>query len=145
MQHRQDSVKLCELFAGIGAQAQALRNIGCNVDATVCKIDEAAYRSYCKIHGDTPNLGDITKVEHLPECDILTWSFPCQAISQAGAKKGLEELEREGKRYRRRELVRCREGVYGSYGELTSCLIYVKQDAYTNNLNGCQYCIEKRC
>lgn len=77
MQCRQDSVKLCELFAGIGAQAQALRNIGCEVDATVCEIDEAAYRSYCAIHGDTPNLGDITKVEHLPDCDILTWSFPC--------------------------------------------------------------------
>lgn len=91
MQYKQDSIKLCELFAGIGAQAQALRNIGCNVDATVCEIDEAAYRSYCAIHGDTPNLGDITKVEHLPECDILTWSFPCQAISQAGAKKGLDE------------------------------------------------------
>ena len=91
MQCRQDSVKLCELFAGIGAQAQALRNIGCEVDATVCEIDEAAYRSYCAIHGDTPNLGDITKVEHLPDCDILTWSFPCQAISQAGAKKGLDE------------------------------------------------------
>ena len=62
-----------------------------------------------------------------------------------GEDKGLEELEREGKGYRRRKLVRGREGVYGSYGELTSCLIYVKQDAYTSNLNGCQYCIEECC
>ena len=84
-------VRLVELFAGIGAQVQAMRNLGLDVDATVCEIDEAAYRSYCAIHGDTPNLGDITKVEHLPECDVMTWSFPCQAISNAGAKRGMAE------------------------------------------------------
>lgn len=84
-------VRLVELFAGIGAQVQAMRNLGLDVDATVCEIDDAAYRSYCAIHGDTPNLGDITKVEHLPECDVMTWSFPCQAISNAGAKRGMAE------------------------------------------------------
>ena len=84
-------LRIVELFAGIGAQAMALEELGLEHESIVCEIDEAAYRSYCAIHGDTPNLGDITKVEHLPECDILTWSFPCQAISQAGAKKGLDE------------------------------------------------------
>ena len=62
-----------------------------------------------------------------------------------GEDKGLEELEREEQGYRRRELVRGREGVYGSYGRLISCLIYIKQETYTSNLNGCQYCIEKCC
>ena len=84
-------LRIVELFAGIGAQAMALEQLGIPFESTVCEIDRNAYASYCAIHGDTPNLGDITKVEHLPECDILTWSFPCQAISQAGAKKGLDE------------------------------------------------------
>ena len=61
------TLRVVELFAGIGAQAQALENLGLDFTSTVCEIDEKAYRSYCAIHGDTPNLGDITKVEHLPE------------------------------------------------------------------------------
>lgn len=35
------------------------------------------------------NLGDITKVENLPTCDILTFSFPCQSISIAGRQEGI--------------------------------------------------------
>ena len=37
------------------------------------------------------NLGDITKVdEHdVPDCDLITYSFPCTDISQAGRQEGL--------------------------------------------------------
>lgn len=35
------------------------------------------------------NMGDITKIEHLPEADMWTYSFPCQDISVAGAGKGI--------------------------------------------------------
>ena len=85
------TLRVVELFAGIGAQAQALKNLGLDFTSTVCEIDEKAYRSYCAIHGDTPNLGDITKVEHLPECDLLTYSSPCQDISVAGRQRGMEQ------------------------------------------------------
>lgn len=85
------TLRVVELFAGIGAQAQALKNLGLDFTSTVCEIDEKAYRSYCAIHGDTPNLGDITKVEHLPECDLLTYSAPCQDISVAGRQRGMEQ------------------------------------------------------
>lgn len=78
------TLRVVELFAGIGAQAQALEDLGIDFESTVCEIDEKAYKSYCAIHGDTPNLGDITKVEHLPECDLLTYSFPCQDLSIRG-------------------------------------------------------------
>lgn len=70
-------IRMVELFAGIGAQAMALEELGIPFTSTVCEIDKAAYRSYCAIHGDTPNLGDITRVEHLPDCDLLTYSYPC--------------------------------------------------------------------
>ena len=82
-------LRVVELFAGIGAQVQALKNLGLDFTSTVCEIDEKAYRSYCAIHGDTPNLGDITKVEHLPECDLLTYSPPCQDLSIAGCQRGM--------------------------------------------------------
>ena len=85
------TLRVVELFAGIGAQAQALENLGIDFTSTVCEIDEKAYRSYCAIHGDAPNLGDITKVEHLPKCDLLTYSFPCQDLSIAGNQRGMEQ------------------------------------------------------
>lgn len=70
-------MRVCELFSGIGAQHAALDAAGIEAEYVCSEIDEQAHRAYCAIHGDTPNLGDITKVERLPDCDILTWSFPC--------------------------------------------------------------------
>lgn len=84
-------IRLVELFAGIGAQASALERLGIPFTSTVCEIDEHAYNAYCAVHGPTPNLGDIRKVEHLPDCDLLTYSFPCQDLSIAGNKKGMAE------------------------------------------------------
>lgn len=90
-EHNGSKIRVVELFAGIGAQAQALENLGIDFTSIVCEIDDKAYRSYCAIHGDTPNLGDITKVEHLPECDLLTYSYPCTSVSIAGKQEGMVE------------------------------------------------------
>ena len=84
-------LRVCELFSGIGAQSMALTILGIEHESVACDIDAAAHRSYCAIHGDTPNLGDITKLEHLPDCDLLTYSFPCQDLSIAGNKRGMKE------------------------------------------------------
>lgn len=35
------------------------------------------------------NLGDVCKIESLPQCDLLTFSFPCQSISIAGKQEGI--------------------------------------------------------
>lgn len=83
------TLRVVELFSGIGAQRSALDRAGIPYESVACcEIDHYAYASYCAIHGDTPNLGDITKVEHLPDCDLLTYSFPCQSISLAGKREG---------------------------------------------------------
>ena len=84
-------IRVIELFAGIGAQASALERLGIEHErVAVCEWNERTYKVYCALHGPTPNLGDITKVEHLPECDLLTYSSPCQDISIAGHKAGLK-------------------------------------------------------
>lgn len=84
-------IRVIELFAGIGAQASALERLGIEHErVAVAEWNERTYKVYCALHGDTPNLGDITKVEHLPECDLLTYSSPCQDISIAGHKAGLK-------------------------------------------------------
>jgi len=44
------------------------------------------------------NLGDITKINHnnFPQCDLLTYSFPCQDISISGVQRGIKEGTRSG-------------------------------------------------
>jgi len=86
-----DTLKVVELFAGIGAARKALKNLGVNHSSIISEIDERAARSYMAVHGDTPNLGNISDVEQLPECDLLTYGFPCQDISVAGHQRGFNK------------------------------------------------------
>ena len=87
-------IKLVELFAGIGSQAQALKNIGVDFQTVaISEIDKYALQSYALLHGETFNLGDISKInpKDVPDCNLLTYSFPCQDLSVAGAQLGAEE------------------------------------------------------
>lgn len=72
----------------------ALRNLGIDHKVVaISEIDKYALQSYKAIHGDCPNLGDISKVQpkEIPEHDLLTYSFPCQDISLAGEMKGFSK------------------------------------------------------
>jgi len=85
------TLRVVELFAGIGAPRKALTNIGVQHTSVISEIDKAAETSYNAVHGNTENLGDIRKIDKLPECDLLTYGFPCQDISIAGAQRGFNE------------------------------------------------------
>ena len=84
------TIKLFEAFSGVGCQAMALKRITDNYELVgFSEIDKYAIQSYRAIHGEVKNYGDITKMETIPECDIFTYSFPCQLDLSAGNKKGL--------------------------------------------------------
>ena len=85
-------LKVIDLFAGIGSQTQALKNIGIKHEiVAISEIDKYAIKSYEAMHGDVNNLGDITKIPELPMADLWTFSSPCQDISVAGKGKGLSK------------------------------------------------------
>ena len=93
-------VRLIELFAGIGAQAQALTNLGVPFEKyRICEIDKSAVDSYNAVHGTFFMPTDITKihaadlnVENTEEYDyILTYSFPCTDLSKAGKQQGMSK------------------------------------------------------
>ena len=93
-------IRLIELFAGIGAQAKALENLGVEFEKYfVCDFDKYAITSYNAIHNTNFKPSDITKItaKDLNVIDgdkytyILTYSFPCQDLSLAGLKKGMSE------------------------------------------------------
>ena len=83
-------LSILELFAGIGSQAKALRNLGIDFESDICEFDDKAVASYNAIHGETFNYGDITKTHIDKQYDLWTYSFPCQDLSNAGSRKGLE-------------------------------------------------------
>ena len=93
-------LRLIELFAGIGAQAKALTNLGIKYEHWgVCEWDKYAIQSYNAVHGTNFNPSDITKLtakdlnivdtEHYNY--LLTYSFPCQDLSNAGKGRGMEK------------------------------------------------------
>lgn len=82
-------IKVIELFAGIGAQREALQRAGIEHEVVaISEIDKYAVKAYELLHGEAPNLGDISKIEKLPKADMWTYSFLCTDISLAGKLGG---------------------------------------------------------
>lgn len=93
-------IRLIELFAGIGAQAKALENLGVEFEHySICEIDKYAVASYNAVHGTNFTPSDITKTkgEELGIVDtdkyeyIMTYSFPCTDLSTAGKRRGMKK------------------------------------------------------
>ena len=90
-------IKVITLFSGIGSQEMSLRNIGIDYEVLgISEIDKFAIKSYEAIHGKVHNFGDVSKIEELPYCDLLTYSFPCQDLSISGKQKGISKDTRSG-------------------------------------------------
>ncbi len=90
-----------DLFAGIGGFHLAFHNAGAEC-VFASEWDEAARMTYeTNFSKISPELfkkdlfaGDITQVDktRIPDFDILCAGFPCQPFSQAGFKKGFDDI-----------------------------------------------------
>ena len=86
------TIKVFEAFAGIGAQAEALKELGLDYEVVgISEIDKFAIKGYEAIHGPVMNYGDIRYIEELPYCNLLTYSYPCTSVSINGRKEGMAE------------------------------------------------------
>lgn len=88
-------LRIISLFSGIGAFEKALKRL--EVPTKIiryCDVDKWASKAYSLIHQvpETLNLGDIQQVDlhAIPDCDLLTWGFPCTNLSIAGLQEGLQ-------------------------------------------------------
>lgn len=97
-----NTIKVFEAFSGYGSQSIALRNIKVPYKVVaISEIDKYSIKAYELLHGNTLNLGDISKIdiEDIPEHDLFTYSFPCQDLSVAGKQAGLGKGTRSGLLY----------------------------------------------
>lgn len=93
--------RFIDLFAGIGGFHAAFHSAGAEC-VFASEWDKDAKKTYFhNFYKTSPNLfksgnyiGDITKHDPhaIPNFDILTAGFPCQPFSQAGFKKGFNEI-----------------------------------------------------
>ena len=82
---------IIELFAGVGTQLHALREVCPTAESLgISEIDPRPLKAYKTLLGEVNNFGDITKIESLPYADIWTYSFPCTDLSIAGKQKGFQ-------------------------------------------------------
>lgn len=93
-----NKIRLIELFAGVGSQSMALRDLGAYYESyRVVEFDKYAIKSYNAIHGtDFPTLDirdihceDLGIVDKQNFTYLLTYSFPCQDLSKAGKQRGM--------------------------------------------------------
>lgn len=93
-------IRLIELFAGIGAQAEALKRLHADFENyRVIEFDQHAIDSYNAVHGTRFETADITKTTakdlNIVDKDryeyIMTYSFPCQDLSKSGKGRGMKK------------------------------------------------------
>ena len=94
MNEKQKKLTFIDLFSGIGGFRLGMEMAG-HICLGHCEIDKFAEKSYRAMHNIKKGewyAEDITKVraEELPKVDCWCFGFPCQNISVAGTKEGLQ-------------------------------------------------------
>jgi DNA (cytosine-5)-methyltransferase 1 len=91
-------LKIGSLFSGVGGLDLGVQSVlGGNV-AWHVEIEKAPSKVLAHHWPNTPNYGDITSVNwaQVEPIDILTGGFPCQDVSLAGSRAGLNDATRSG-------------------------------------------------
>lgn len=94
-----EKIRVFEAFAGYGSQHLALKRLKRDYPSFdfevvgISEIDKYAIQAYEALHGEVNNYGDISKIDwmQVPDFDLLTYSFPCTDISNAGQQQGFDE------------------------------------------------------
>jgi DNA (cytosine-5)-methyltransferase 1 len=81
-------MRVVSLFSGIGGIEFGLKAQGFTSDF-FCEIDPLARAILKKNFPEATVAEDIMSIDRLPEADLVTAGFPCQDLSQAGAKRGI--------------------------------------------------------
>ncbi|QBJ00267.1 DNA methylase [Mycobacterium phage Pharaoh] len=89
--------RIGSLFSGVGGLDLAVEEAFGGRTIWQSEVNPHAATVLAKRFG-VPNLGDITKIDwtNVPWVDVLCGGFPCQDVSHAGLKAGIESGTRSG-------------------------------------------------
>lgn len=92
------TLRIGSLFSGYNGLDQAVQTVLGGELAWVCDVDPAASKVLAHHHPDIPNLGDITAVDWdtVEPVDIICGGSPCQDVSMAGRRAGMQPGTRSG-------------------------------------------------
>lgn len=82
-------LRVAGLFAGIGGIELGLQASG-HETTLFCEFDPSAQLVLRDRFPAVPLAPDVSKLEALPDVDLVTAGFPCQDLSQAGRTAGIE-------------------------------------------------------
>ncbi|MBT3817340.1 MAG: DNA cytosine methyltransferase [Candidatus Magasanikbacteria bacterium] len=91
-ENKQSKFTFIDLFAGIGGIRIGFEKAG-GESVFTSEWDKYSQKTYQANFEEIP-YGDITKIkaEEIPNFDVLLAGFPCQPFSQAGLKKGFNDI-----------------------------------------------------
>lgn len=84
------ALKIGSLFSGIGGLELGLERAGVGSTVWQCEIDPYARAVLAKHWPDAIRFDDITKMHDVPPVDLICGGFPCQDISNAGKRVGID-------------------------------------------------------
>lgn len=82
-------MKVVSLFSGIGGIELGLHQSG-HTTEIFCEVDPLAKAVLSKNFPGVKIEDDINEIRELPSCDLVAAGFPCQDLSQAGGKEGID-------------------------------------------------------
>ena len=84
-------MRVAALCAGYGGLELGLSHMGVDTELVwVSEIDKYASAVLDARFG-VPNLGDLTEITDPPRVDVVTAGFPCQPVSHAGKRAGVDD------------------------------------------------------
>jgi DNA (cytosine-5)-methyltransferase 1 len=91
-------LKIGSLFSGVGGLDLGVQAVIGGEVVWHVEFDAAPSKVLAHHWPDVPNFGDITKVDwsQVEPIDVLTGGFPCQDVSLAGSRAGLNDTTRSG-------------------------------------------------
>lgn len=91
-------MKSGELFAGVGGLGMAVDEVFGTNPAWFAEFDAAPSKVLEYRHPGIPNLGDVRTVDWaaLEHANVLAGGFPCQDVSLAGRRRGMNATTRSG-------------------------------------------------
>lgn len=83
-------LKVLDLFSGIGGFSLGLERTGGFETVAFCEIDPFCQKVLKKHWPDVPIYNDVRTLDYDGAVDVITGGFPCQDISEAGKRKGID-------------------------------------------------------